>query len=131
MPPFSHHGIPSMSSSHFNIQPPQQQMSHKYDQQFHQRSDDMLHSSYHHNMARLNIASPLVHQSTQSPLSHSPQSLSTMSQSTSIYTYDPTNISNYPSTSSNDTYQFNNYPSGNSGENFLKFNLFVIISLIF
>lgn len=120
MPPFSH-GIPSMSSSsHFNIQPPQQQMSHKYDQQFHQRSDDMIHSSYHHNMARLNIASPLVHQSTQSPLSHSPQSLSTMSQSASIYSYDPTSISNYhPSTSSNETYQFNNYASGNSGKNLL------------
>lgn len=127
--PFSPHGIPSMSSSHFNIQSSQQQMSHKYDQQFHQRSEDMIHhSSYHHNMARLNISSPLLHQSTQNPLSHSPQSLSAMSQSTSIYTYDPTNVPNYPSaaTSSNDTYQFNNYTSGNSG-NFLHsavFNIF-------
>lgn len=111
--PFSHN-ISAMSPSHFNIQQDQQQLSHKYDQQFIHRSEDTLSHSSYHNIARLNMVSPLIHHSQGSSLPHSSQSLSTSAQTSSIYGYDSVNL-NYPPSSSTETYQFsNNYQTNTS-----------------
>lgn len=121
--PFSHN-LAAMSPSHFNIQQEQQQLSHKYDQQFIHRSEDTLSHSSYHNIARLNMVSPLIHQVTQgSSLSHSAQSLSASGQSSSLYGYDSVNL-NYPPSTSNDTYQFtNNYQGSSSGNYFYYLNI--------
>lgn len=130
--PFSHN-LAAMSPSHFNIQQ-EQQISHKYDQQFIHRSEDTLSHSSYHNIARLNMVSPLIHQVTQnSSLSHSAQSLSTSGQPSSLYGYDSVNL-NYPPSTSNDTYQFsNNYQGSSSGNNLTKFKClkFYILSFNF